>query len=553
MIAEQLCPHCSIEEDGIPATEDARELQRNLENLAVTCKHLRDVANQHRFHSFVMPYDPSFSQRYIWRHDLDADIALARRFNNSALPELLDRIITDGTIGEQLKYLSIRDFTLQFKAGLTRRRLRLFMAASLSLGIPVPSFIPGLLLLPDQTGAGLSQVVGDAFWLDGQLWILSSPFSAPHCTDFDVWMVKLLLFGSTPRLEKLMMSPIIAQRVFFSQPPAVTTLPMVTTLGVAESNGDHRFAPRFTKVQMEVLLRSFPNLRAFQNDEDDLAWSPFVRNPANAPPFYPNLRRLVLAALQPGRLHHLTQVLHEFPHLEELYYHRRTTSSRGEDDPNFSNADLFNGVHHCLRRLTYSSALTLHDLDFNGEDYSVEIDCYEERRLSDVPRFSAFAILEDLTIDQGLLGRMSTTRDCIDSPTGPHYPDLDWKLPQSLRRLSVRFVYDWPQLASQLTSLAIAKQRGQFPLLSDIFVVIVRTCTVQYDGVWPPQIPLTPSADIIRDAGELMRAADIHLWTSTADIEPPPDWDRSEHYPHDVVPEGTLVAFNVRRRFFHDI
>lgn len=264
----------------------------------------------------------------------------------------------------------------------------------------------------------------------------------------------------------------------------------------------------------------------------------------------------MLAAEQPDRLDHLTQVLGEFPQLEELYFHRRRGADIGEPDPNFSNADVFNSVHHCLRRLTYSSAIITHSLGMithdprYGDDYWIQVDCYEEEKFSDVPRFDAFEVLEDLTIDQALLGRLSTAHDRVRSPTGPYFPDLDYMLPQSLRRLTIQYVYDLPQLSSQLTALASAKQRGQFPSLSDIFVVIVRPCTVFYRGCWPPKIPLTPSADVIRDSGELMKASGIDLWTSTTELEPPPG--DSEDYPHDVVPEDAFITIHVRRSFFND-
>ncbi|KAI7774036.1 hypothetical protein LA080_009436 [Diaporthe eres] len=460
MIAAQLCPNCSIEEDAIPASEDARELQRAL----------------------------------------DEDMAVAQHFNNRALPKLLDRMIAHGRLGDQLQYLSIRDFTIQFKAGVTKPRLQRFMATSLNLGIPIPNFVPGLLSLPDRSRESLSEV-------DSVCWL-----------------------------------------VFFSQNPPAATLPSVTTLGIPKRKGRFQslfMPPRF---QMEALLRSFPNLRAFQSDEAAFSWSPYRRTPANSPPLFPNIRRLVLAAEQPGRLHHLTQVLGEFPHIEELYYHRRTGERIGEFDPTFSNANVFNSVHHCLRRLTYlSNTITQAP---NLKNYFIAIDCYEEERFSDVPHFAAFKLLEDLTIEQGLLGRLATVHDRVNSATGPYFPDLDYRLPQTLRRLTVKFVYDWPRLASQLVALATAKQRGQFPLLSDVFVVIVRSCTVESDGVWPPLIPLTPSKDLIRDSGELMRAAGIKLWTSTTEIDPPPG--DSADYPHDIVPEGSLVTFDVQRRFFND-
>lgn len=551
MIAAELCPNCSIEEDAIPATEDARELQRALGNLAATCKHLHAVANQHRFHSFVMPSDPHFHDRPVWNDRLDEEIALAQHFKNNALPALLDRMVTHGWLGDQLKFLSVRDFTLQFKAGVTKPRLQRFMAASLNFGIPIPAFIPGLLSLPDQTRGTLSPA-DTVYWLEGQLWLIQSPFTSRECIEFDVWLVKLLLFGSTPRLQKLMMDPEIAKGVFFSQNPPAATLPSVTTLGIPQWKGD--YPPLFIhdppKFQMEDLLRSFPNLRAFQNNEAAFSWSPYRRTPANRPPLYPNLQLLVLAADQPGRLHHLTQVLREFCQLEELYYHRRSGEGLGQFDPNFRNADVFNSVHHCLRKLTYLSTMITQGPDI--EDYYILVECYEEEKFSDVPHFRAFEVLEDLTIDQALLGRMATAYDRVNSPTGPYFPDLDYKLPQTLHRLTVKFVYNWPTLASQLTALATARQRGQFPLLTDIFVVLVRTCTVEYDGLWPPHIPLTLSETIlIRNSGKLMRAAGINLWVSTAEIEPPSG--DSEDYPHDVVRAGTSIAIDVRRTFFSDI
>lgn len=550
MIAAQLCPNCSIEEDAIPATEDARELQRALGNLAATCKHLHAVANQHRFHSFVMPYHPDFEHRPMTRYGIDEDVALAQRFNNAALPTLLDRMITHGQLGHQLQYLSIRDFTLQFKAGVTKPRLQRFMATSLNLGIPIPDFVPELLSLPDRTRESL-EPIDMVFWLEGQLWLLQTPIAAFECIQFDVWLVRLLLFGSTPRLQKLMIDPKIAKDVFRSRNPPGVILPSVTTMGIPQLkiNFPSLFIHEPPRFQMETLLRSFPNLRAFQNDEAAFSFSPYRRTPANSPPLFPNLRRLVLAAEQPGQLHHLTQVLREFPQLEELYYHRRAGDVVGVFDPAFSNANVFNSVHHCLRKLTYLSTTVTqgHDID----DYFIAVECYEEQKFSDVPHFAAFEVLEDLTIDQALLGRLSTVHDRVTSPTGPYFPDLDYRIPQSLRRLTFKSVYDWPKLASQLTALASAKQRGQFPLLSDIFVVIVRTCTVEYDGFWPPHIPLTPSEDLIRDSGELMRAAGINLWASTAEIEAPPG--DSEDYPHDVVETGTPVAIQVQRTLFSNI
>lgn len=274
IIAEQLCPHCSIEEDGIPATEDARELQRDLGNLGATCNHLHAVANQHRLHSFVMPYDPRFLSRGHFRQywdGLDEEITIAQRFNNSALAAVLDRTITHGT-GEQLRYLSVPDFKLRFKAGVTKRRLRRFMATSLTLGIPIPSFVPDLLLLPEQTSKGAPPGTELSYWVEGQLWIMELTPRASECAEFDAWMLRLLLFGLTPRLQKLMISPIIARRVFNTQILPAATLPSVTTLGIPRSKEDPpligRRDPRF---QTKTLLRRFPNLRAFQNDEISLA------------------------------------------------------------------------------------------------------------------------------------------------------------------------------------------------------------------------------------------------------------------------------------------
>lgn len=488
----------------------------------------------------------------LMQHDsMDEEMALAQRFNTNALPALLDRMITHGQLGDQLQFISIRDFSLQFKAGVTKQRLRRFMATSLNLGIQIPDFIPGLLSAPDESRKSLSSA-DMIFWLEGQLWIRRSRFTLTEYAQFDVWMVSLLLFGSTPRLQKLLIDPIMARRAFFSLPqnPPVAMLPSVTTMGIPKK-GDLITSLTYgtSRFQMETLLRSFPNLRAFQNDELLFSWSPYRRTPANSPPLFPNLRRLVLAAEQPGRLHHLTQVLREFPQLEELYYHRRTGEGVGEFDPTFSNANVFNSVHHCLRSLTYLSTMITQGQDI--DDYFIAIDCYEEERFSDVPHFRSFEVLEDLTIDQGLLGRMSTVHDRVTSPTGPYFPDLDWKLPQSLRRLTVKSVYDWPRLASQLTALATAKQRGEFPLLSDIFVVIVRSCTIESDGVWPPYIPLAPSWELILDCGELMKSAGINLWASTAEIEPPPG--DSEDHLRDLVPAGEPITIEVQRRFFCDV
>lgn len=549
MIAKQLCPVCSMGEDVLPSAREARELQSALANLAATCKHLHAVANEHLFHSFVMPYDPDFNKRPDSHHDLGVDIALAQRFKNRALPELLDRLITDAGLRQQLEYVTIRDFMLQFKAGVTKARLQRFMAASTNLGIQIPPFVPGLLPLPDFTMSNIPFTApGDRLWIDGELWILVAFGQVEHI-QFDIWLVRLLLFGLAPRIQKLMIDPEIAKMVFLLDNPPVALLPSVITMGVPQFPDEHGFMFADPTLQMEVLLQRFPNLRAFQNDEVTLGWHRCAPRPANFPPLFPNLRRLVLAAEQPGRLHHLTQVLGEFPNLEELYYHRRTGLGVGEDDPNFSNANAFNAVRHSLRRLTYSSAVVRQYPD--EHDYYVDIKCYAEPRFSEVQRFRDFAVLEDLSIDQALLGRMATIRDRV-APTGPHFPDINYTLPQSLRRLTVRFVYDLPELASQLSILALAKASGQFPFLTDIFVVVVDDCTVNFGGTWPPQIPLRPHAGIINAVGLLLKASGIKFGASATEIEAPAAENEVEDqdYPHNIVPAGTLIAFNVQRRSF---
>lgn len=550
MIAKQLCPVCSMDEDVLPSAQEARELQRALVNLAATCKHLHAVANEHLFHSFVMPQDPDFNNRPDFHHDLGVDIALAQRFNNRGLPNLLDRLITDPGLGQKLQYVAIRDFMLQLKAGVTKARLQRFMAASTNLGIQIPTFVPGLLLLPDFTMSNIPFTApGDRLWIDGELWILVAFGQVEHI-QFDIWLVRLLLFGLAPLVQKLMVDPEIAKMVFLLDNPPAATLPSVITMGVPQFPDEHGFMFADRTLQMEVLLRRFPNLRAFQNDEVSMAWHRCAPRPANAPPLFPNLRRLVLAAEQPGRLHHLTQVLWEFPNLEELYYHRRTGLGVGEDDPNFSNANAFNAARRSLRRLTYSSAMVRQRPDDN--DYYVDIRCYAERRFSEVQRFRDFAVLEDLSIDQALLGRMATIRDRVDSPTGPYYPDIDYTLPQSLRRLTIKFVYDLPELASQLSVLALAKNSGQFPFLTDIFVVIVDDCTITFGGTWPLQIPLGPRAGVIHALGLLLKASGIRFGASATEIEPPAAENEVEEqdYPNNIVPAGTLIAFNVQRRSF---
>lgn len=528
MVVAVLCPHCAIGHDEIPSTEEARELQRDLGHLAACSSHLLTVANEHRFHSFVMPYDPAFSDRFIFPASpfRGGDVVKAYRYNNSALPDLIERLINYGQLREHLKFLSIRNFTLRLKAGVTKRRLRLFINTSRNLHIPVPGFLPALLDLPTKTWDDTPLALDvEPYWWREELWIPRDPRQAQeNCTKFDVWLIRLLVVGLAPHLERLMIDPIIAQRVFTPEHHPTASLSLVRALGTPQSTGDIISTNSLPICQMHVLLESFPNVRVYENAEQDLSWEPFQRNPADSPPFYPNLRKLFVNVWQPDRLHYVTQVLREFPCLEEFYFHRRNSWLPGRDDPGFSNADVFNAVHHCLRRLTYCSTSIAHFP--HPDDYRVAIDSYEEPSFLDVPHFGPFTMLEHLTIDQGLLGRMSTLRDRLSSPVGPHFPDLDWKLPQSLRRLTVRYVYDWPRLAAQFVPLALAKSRGQFPMLSDVSVVTVHECTVIYTGTWPVHIPLSPNHDITRSTGSLWKDIGINFWISAEKIDPPPvEWD----------------------------
>ncbi|KAK2603247.1 hypothetical protein N8I77_009718 [Diaporthe amygdali] len=492
-----------------------------------------------------------FSARHLLDDGFDGEIGWARRLNNEALPEMMERLINYGQLRQHLRFLSICEFSLKYKAGVNKRRLGLFITASLNSGIPVPAFVPGLLNLPDQNRASLVSNQ-TSFWLDGELWLLEDALGLPQSFVFDAWMIQLLLFGLTPRLRKLLIDPLIVQEVFLTQQAPIARIPSITTLAVAEGEQDPGRILNFSvHFQMEALLLSFPNLQSFQSEDWALSWSTFRRAPAYAaaPPFFPNLRNLVLAAIQPGRLHHVSQVLPEFSNLEELYYYRRTSYLVGQNDPDFSNAGVFQGVKHCLRKLTYTSALV--EQHPGDDDHLINIYCYEEQRFSDVPHFGDFAVLEDLKIDQGLLGRMSTVRDRIDSQYGPYFPELDWKLPQSLRRLTVQFVYDWPTLAAQLIPLADAKVRGQFPFLSDIYIVMVRNCTLTYATPWQPHIPLLPSDRMTRTTGQLMEGAGIMLWASAGPIGPPSR--ELEDYTQVVVPPRHPIVFDVRRRVFNDI
>ncbi|POS78362.1 hypothetical protein DHEL01_v203243 [Diaporthe helianthi] len=475
MIVGWLCPNCAFGDGEIASTEEARELQRSLGNLAVCSSRLLKVANGHTFHSFVMPQDPAFSDRQTWIGDpeRDADVGLAHRYHNRAFANLLERLLNYAQLREDLKFLSLRNFTLRFKAGITKGRLRLFINSSRSLGLPVPAFIPELL----------------------------------------------------------------------------GNLPSVSTLGIPEPNGDFVFARGRLLHRMEMILESFPNLRAFQNDDGRLEAYPnrLIRAP-DTPPLGQHLRRLVLSSEQPGRLRNVTRMLREFPNLEEFYFHRRRAHSYGARTWNFSNANVFDALHHSLRVLKYTSAwVTLHP---HPDDFRIEIDCFEERNNSDVPHLAAFTKLERLDIDQALLGRMATVRDQLAAPIGPHFPGLDWKLPQSLRRLTIRYVHDWAALAAQLIPLAVAKRAGgQFPFLESIYIVIAPVGIVSYTGTWPLEMSLnTSQLEVVRSTGLLLRDVGIQLWVSTEDIGPrPPELD-------DYLDGAeTLIAINFQVFNFYPI
>lgn len=532
------------------ATEEARKQQRDLGSLAAACKALLVVANHHRFHSFVMPYNPQHSSDLTWFYSIDENLSSAERFHNKALPELLERLITYSQLSQDLYYLSLRNAVLEYKAGVTRRRLRLFISASKTHGIEVPSYIPWLLHYRSYTREELANLRRGSTWkwLDEELWVHDNSLYPGESKSFDVWLMQLLLFGLAPRLKKLLIDPDIAQDVFDMRYLPNMRLPSVVTMAVSQPVGPSRIIHPLTDFRTEGLLSRFPNLGTFQNHDSVLTADPVRRGPAESPPLFPTLRRLLLAGDQPGRLEHVTAILREFPQLEELHYHRRE-GVFPEGDPNFSNANVFNAVHHCLRKLTYSSTLVIQYPDPNH--YSIKIHCYEESHFSDVPHFSAFAMLEELTIDQALLGRMSTIRDHVESPVGPRFPELAWKLPQSLRCLTVHFVYDWPQLASQLISIALAKTDGQFPLLRDIYVVLVRSWTFTFDYAWFPHIPLLPEQNLTRGTGEMLKQASIDLWTRSAAIGPPPG--ELEDYPREFVPPGNPIEFFVKRTPFREL
>ncbi|KAL1852414.1 hypothetical protein Daus18300_012173 [Diaporthe australafricana] len=486
--------------------------------------------------------DPQFTYLELWEDNLDANILMAKRFNNQALPEFCERLINDGQLRQQLMYLSVYELPLKYKAGVTKQRLRLFIASSISLGIPVPNFVQGLLQLPNQTRADLSNE--ESFFLDEELWLLD----AQNSSVFQLWITSLLLFRLTPQLRKLNIDPVLAQEVFFSANPPAVTLPTITTIAIPRAK-DFQIGRPAVGFQMESLLRSFPNLRALHSEERKLSWSQVRRVPALGPPLYPNLRKLILAPEQPGRLHHVSQILHEFPQLEELSYSRRPSQFLGENDPGFSNADLFRGVHSSLRKLTYSTANVLHFI--GGREYLIIVELCHDMRLADEPQFRGFSLLEDLTIDQILLGRMSTARDRVDSPYRPFHQDLDYKLPQSLCRLTIQYVYDFVDLAYQLAVIASAKRRGEFPNLRDIHIVVAQSGSVTYSPGQLPHVPLLPiHIEGTRRAVKMMEKVGINLRTTAAEIAPPPG--ESEDYKR-RIPSGHPVEIRVRPRFFLEI
>lgn len=522
MIAGWLCPHCSFADWEIASTEEAKELQRDLGNLALCSSRMREVANCHRFHSFVMTSDPAFRDRPLWPTLPfgEEEIAIAHRYNNKALVELLERLLNYGQLRQNLKFLCLRNFTISFKAGINKRTLRRLINGSREFDLPVPGFVPALLALPNHTRDDAPWSTEHSYWLEGELWI-EGVMAGLRSMEFDIWLVRLLLLKLAPNIERLMIDPGLAARTFALNPPAAI-FSSVSTLGIPESGGISLMGPSLRRVSMQSLLSSFPNLRAFQNDERSLVWHPAPEISDGSRPLGPHLRRLVLASEQPARLQYVARMLQEFPSLEWLYFHRRSGRFIGWSDDEFSNANVFDAVHQNLRVLKYSSSLVTQYISPEGR--RVEVDSFEEPHFTDVPHFRGFLVLERLEIDQALLGRMAEPGDYANSPHGPQFPDLDWKLPESLCRLTIRFVYDWPTLAAQLVPLAIAKRTGgQFPLLKDIFIVITDITTVQYTGAWPPEIPLRRSYEpIVVSTGVLLREAGIKLSVSTEEIGPRP-------------------------------
>lgn len=162
--------------------------------------------------------------------------------------------------------------------------------------------------------------------------------------------------------------------------------------------------------------------------------------------------------------------------------------------------------------------------------------------------FDRFSSLRDLTIDQVLLGKMSTACDRLDSPYGPYYPNLDHKLPQSLCRLTIQYVYDFINLAWQLSVIAIAKRCGKFPNLRDIHIVVVQSGTV---GLYPrPASTCAFTSHSRRGYAYSCRDDERSRHQSSdesgRDSTPPGE---SEDYKRQV-PSDHPVVFRVQPRFF---
>lgn len=551
LIASHLCPHCA-DPDAFLSTEDARELQIGLGNMAAASRYLLNVANEHRFHAFVLPFRRGYEYPSLGAFAYNENVNSAMLLKTHTIPELLERLIQYRQLSRELRYLSIRDFTLTYKAGITKRRLRLFIDASSRYGIPVPSFVPMLLVVQvHSTVDRLDFEAGDRFWVDEELWLVTL-----RSRIFDAWLIKLLLFGLAPCLEKLLIDPVIAELVFFGAFSVSSALPSVVSLFVSESKKYPRGGAPAPQFRTQELFPRFPNLRNFQNHDPGLIMFPIGQDPSLPPPLFPNIRKLTLAVRQCGRLQHVTQILREFSQLQELVYHRSPSdSSLGSmGDLDFSNANLFDGVHHCLRKLTYSSTIVRPRWRMASEVvfYQIEITSYEQRRFSDVPHFGAFEVLEHLTIDQGLLGRLSPVSEYHDPQIGPRFPELSWNLPRSLRSLYVRFVYDSDQLAGQLISVARAKAKdGRFPHLSDIYITCVEDGTYVYEEDWPPQIPLLPTNVVMKLAGEVMMEAGVYLWSVGSKIAPPPG--EPDEHPTGVIPAGIPIKFAVQQAFFPEL
>lgn len=522
MVAGMLCPNCAFADGEIASTQEAKEMQRGLGNLALCGSYLCEVANGHRFHSFVMTPDPLFGDRNPWPgYSRDFEIATAHRYHNITFVELLERLLNHGQLREGLRFLSLRDFALSFKSGINKRRLRLLIKGSREFGLPVPSFVPALLALPNRTRDDPPWSSEQTYWLEEELW-LEGTVTGSRSMDFDIWLARLLVFKLTPHVERLMIDPVLAACIFeFNPPTVIQVLPSVSTLGIPAVASTSRVGPELVEISMEALLLSFPNLFAFQNDQRGLILNYTPDLPAGSVPLCPTLRRLVLASREPAHLQYITRMLREFPSLEYLYFHRKPASLNDWIDDEFSNANVFDSVHHSLKVLKYTSSLITHEPIPAGLE--VRIDTFAEPRFFDVPHFNDFRVLERLEIDQALLGRMALPRSHADWSPGPQFPSLDWKLPESLCRLTIRFVYDWSTLSAQLAPLATAKYAGQFPLLKDIFIVITSHDIVSYTGEWPPEITLPLMYEpIVVSTGVLLRAAGIKLSVSIEEIGPRP-------------------------------